>query len=207
LSFGKVALAWESDDRTTASSVGYKVYRKDPQANWRLLTDAPLIGTSYTDDKVERRKKYSYKISAETKEPTVPEKERVKESDPVEVTTLGVIQIVFRGGTFQMAQILVRKLDTGHERVFFVKPGEMIGRIETVDIRGTRVDFSTGYKLNDIKKEKRRYVRTETVKEWAADGNYADKVVEKEDFKIEMKIYYSDDEGKECQMWADTQEK
>jgi hypothetical protein len=208
LSLGKVTVMWDVDKRTTATVTGYKVHRKGPQGDWKLLTDTPLTGNSYTDDKVEAKRKYTYKVSAETKEPTVPEKERIKESEPIETTTLGVIQIVFRGGTIQMAQILVRKLDTGQEHIFFVKPGQMIGGVEILDIKGTKVDFSTGYKLNDIKKEKRRYVRTEKVKEWATDGKtYTEKEVEREDFKTEMRIYYADDEGKDCDMWAEAEMK
>ncbi|MDQ7779538.1 MAG: fibronectin type III domain-containing protein [Planctomycetota bacterium] len=204
LALGKVTVEWEADKKTTAAVSGYKVFRKGPQGDWQPLTETAITDTSFTDNKVEPKKKYSYKVSAETKEPTATTK--VVESDVREATTLGVKQIIFRGGTEQMAQILVRKLDSAQEKMFFVKVGDKIGDIVAIDIKGTKVDFGTGYVLNAIKKEKRKYVRMETVKEWTG-STYVEKEVEKEDFKTELKIYYTDDDGKACEMWAETDSK
>lgn len=207
VSLGKVTIAWEMDPKkTTATVSGYRVYRRGPEGNWELLTKTPITATSFTDDKVEPKKKYTYKVTAETKDPTVAERDRIKESEEVEVTTLGVIQIVFRGGTTEMAVILVRKLDTGQEHVFLVKPGSKIGGIVTTTIHGTKVDFSTNYVLNAIKKEKRRYVRMEPVRVLCRETNtLIEKMVEKEEFRTELKIYYTDDEGKACEMWAEAE--
>ncbi|MDQ7779087.1 MAG: fibronectin type III domain-containing protein [Planctomycetota bacterium] len=199
---GKITLEWEPDPKTTAPILGYWVWRKGPQGEWKLLSEAPLGAkmTSFVDNTVEPETAYSYKIQTRTNAARTNNKS--VDSEALEIASLGLWRMRLRGGSERIAQIAVTDRRTGEEWTFSVRPGEKIGREVAVNARKL-VDFSTDNTLKEIRKERRKYIVKVKERKIGPGGIIIEQEVEKEVFKTELRIYYEDARGVVRDMWAE----
>ncbi len=221
---GKVMVKWTRSPETTATIASYQVYRKKGgEKDFSLVHELtggsqPKEGEegpagavrgsdfSYEDTSVEAKQEYSYKVKSITKDKDPKKVDHVeRESGVVSVRTVSDIDMVLKGGQESLATILVRKYMSGkwEEKTFYVKPNDMIGEAikKYVGQNQVTVDFSTNYKLLEIRKEKKEFKRTERVRVKDEEGNLVWKEEERVDKRDQLKIVYLDDEGKKNELW------
>lgn len=214
---GAITLKWSKDKDTTATIARYKVLRKlEGAGDFKELgtpIEEPKDEASYVDSEVQPKKSYVYKVVSLTEDKKPDKKEMV--SNEVKATATSTVAVVFKGGSAQeqnkIAIITVRKFfpDTKEwkKKDFTVRPGEAIGKKETTKTGGkvAEVDFTTGYKLIDVKEAKRKVKRQVTRME-KKDNVMVPVVEDIEDVQTSLKMVYSDEEAKQVEQWSEVGE-
>jgi hypothetical protein len=205
---GLVKLAWTDDPATKNVEIaGYLVYRKAAGKDFVKLTTEPVKEKTYTDTAAEPKKEYQYAIAAVSAKAI--EKLSIKANDelrsePVSVTTVGVIDIEMRGVAevplepdqppVPTAQLMVKKFIDGKwkSKLFLVRKGDKIGD----------QDLATQYEVLDLAK-----VTVQRVEEYSVP-KFDDKGVKIGDDKKQRtrdvqvwELKYKDDEGKTQKMY------
>lgn len=212
---GQVKLKW-ADGKVPAGEEAaaiseYEVYRQEAGKGWASLTK--VKAREYTDTSVEPKKKYAYKVKSRTKDKTKDGKQETDFSQVVEATVPSGVVVVYTGGSPQAAALTVRKFVGGQwkERKYTVLPmneekgqtGE-IGKIEREKDpdsgKMVEVDYRTGFVLNEIRKDRYKFKRTER-RQRIEDGLLVTEDVEVDAERDRMKIVYTNDENKQVELW------
>lgn len=217
---GKVSVKFSKSKDTTAPIGTYQIWRK--KAAEKEFTKVHEIGGgtpkegeeagargsdfAWEDTQVEAKQDYSYKVKSIARDKD-PKKVDVAEteSNVVTIHTVSDIEIVLKGGQETLATIVVRKYMNGKwvTKTFYVKPDGMIGE-PVKEYEGSHqvlVDYSTKYKLLEIKKAKREFKRMEKVRVKDDKGLIHEEEKERVDMRDSLKITYLDDEGKKIELW------
>lgn len=185
---GKIKVTWEPSNENLYVVATFEVHRKTGDAEqWEKMAELPTTERSWVDDKINSRKKYSYKVVSLAKidqeDPVVqqnklvlPDEERLKESSPVgpigvkqdfmilptEVHPVTEEELIKNKDAKAWATIKVKKWDAEgnawEEKTYFQKnPGWKVGQKEK--IKRKEVDFSTGAELLEVEIRTRKAKR------------------------------------------------
>jgi hypothetical protein len=171
---GRVTLAWVDADGNTVKPAGYLVERRRADGDGFVrLTPQPVKEKSFVDTSVAPRTTYAYAETAVTEDPRVEGRAGARGAAR-EVRTADVFQVELVGGQEHAdgtyAAVKVRRFhqDRWWEKLYFVKPGQAIGRPERLPAgdRIVEVDFTTGATVTSVEP----VVETRRVSEMVVTG-------------------------------------
>ncbi len=218
---GQVKVKWTDGKvppgEEAAAISEYEVFRQEAGKGWAPL--AKVKSRDYTDNTVEPKKKYAYKVKSKTKDKTKDGKQETDFSQVVEATVPSGVVVVYTGGSPQAAAVTVRKFIGGQwkERKYTVLPKNEernqtgdIGKIEKEKDpdsgKMVEVDYRTNFVLNEIQKGRFAFKRMER-RNKIVDGVLQTEEVEVDAERDRMKILFTNDEGKPVELWmADEKE-
>ncbi len=212
---GQVKVKWVDSKvppgEEAAAISEYEVFRQEAGKGWASL--AKVKAREFTDNTVEPKKKYAYKVKSRTKDKTKDGKQETDFSGVEEATVPSGVVVVYTGGSPQAAAVTVRKFIGGQwkERKYTVLPKNEernqtgdIGKIEREKDPDTgkmvEVDYRTNFVLNEIQKARFGFKRIER-RSKIVNGTLETEDVEVDAERDRMKILYTNDEGKPVDLW------
>jgi hypothetical protein len=210
ISPGRVTLKWGAvaAGPGVAAISAIRVWRQAAgEREPALVATLPGNAVEWADDAVRPRATYEYRLQLSTTQETADGARESARSGAVAATSPSDADIVFTGGSDSVAIIVVRKWSGGEwqEETFMVRPrDEQEGRdgvIGGVIVKSNRkVDFSSGFILNAIRRETRRFAVQ--VLRNRLEGGVLIQVAERLELSREsLRIDFTDDTGARRHLW------